>query len=406
MPHEVDVKPGSSGVVFVLPNLGFGGAQRVASLVANELVKEGHRVTIVLTSLSSTESKPLHDLDPLITVLQVGEKWSSKWSVLDRVPVAAYLTWRLRQVLSTLSLRRSLSSLSPSTVVSFLVSANVWTVLATRGTRHRVVISERNDPERQTVSRFYRFWRRRLYRFADQVTSNSKLSEEVCRRHFGVPSTLVVPNVISPVSPRIFEDSYPRRLVFVGRLVRQKDVPTLLRAMRILVERDPGWTLDVVGDGPEMTSLKSLARSLAIDGNVVFHGFLSDPSPVMARASVLIQPSLHEGTPNAVLEAMALGIPCLVSDSSPGPRSLAGKVASELVFRTGDEFSLLGSLAFATSGPEQIERLGTRSGEVAAEHEWRNVRSVWLRCLGIDETLRAPTHDTRDEMGNRSQSRA
>lgn len=376
----------SRRVVLVLPNLGFGGAQRVASIVAGELVKDGYWVTIALTALARGEMKQLHDVPKSIEVIRVGAKWIDKGTILDNAPVVGYLSWRVRQMLTMLSLRALLRRSNPDVVMSFLVSANVWTVLASLGSRYRVVVSERNDPDRQEISRFYWLLRRISYRFADVVTSNSSLPESTCRKHFGVSRAAVIPNVIGPVSPLSPSQAREKRLVFVGRLVPQKDVATLLRFMHLLIGTDPGWFLDIVGDGSERGTLERQSFILGLTNNVVFHGFQAEPSVIVEKGSLLIQPSLHEGTPNSVLEAMALGIPCVVSDSSPGPRHLVERVAPELVFRTGDESSLLHSIAFATSSSAQYELLSHRAWEVACEHQWENVRSTWLDCLGLIES--------------------
>ena len=106
-----------------------------------------------------------------------------------------------------------------------------------------------------------------------------------------------------------------------ARLTHQKDIPTLLRAFAIVLkERTAG--LVIMGEGPELDSLKQLASQLRIANYVVFTGFVPNPYIHMATADLFVLSSCYEGLPNALLEAVLLGTPCVSTDCFHGPREI------------------------------------------------------------------------------------
>jgi glycosyltransferase involved in cell wall biosynthesis len=109
--------------------------------------------------------------------------------------------------------------------------------------------------------------------------------------------------------------------VFVGRLHPVKDVDTVLEA----AARVPELDLVIVGDGPDRARLEARARRLGIESRVRFHGFSSQVVDVLGASDAFLLSSHGEGMSNALLEAMACGLPCLVSRSVGGARELLGE---------------------------------------------------------------------------------
>lgn len=141
----------------------------------------------------------------------------------------------------------------------------------------------------------------------------------------------------APPSPREDEDddgaAAPRVPVVVatGRLAPQKGYDLLLRAHADVVRRVP-HRLRVLNDGPEQEALQSLAAELGVTATVSFEGAVDAPLPQVAHADLFCLPSRHEGLPLALVEAVALGVPCLAADSSAGVREvLDGGRTGELV---------------------------------------------------------------------------
>ena len=104
-------------------------------------------------------------------------------------------------------------------------------------------------------------------------------------------------------------------MLFVGRLTKRKGLHVALEALSGV--KGPGWTLDVVGDGPQRSELEGRAVALGIEDRVRFHGFRDDVADWMARADCLLFPSFDEGMPLTLMQAIRVGLPVLASRIDP-----------------------------------------------------------------------------------------
>ena len=150
------------------------------------------------------------------------------------------------------------------------------------------------------------------------------------------------------------------KVVFVGRLVPVKGLPVLLDAWRDVAARFPTARLVVAGDGVERGALVERARGLGIAERVDFLGEVGDVPAVLADAAVYVQPSHQEGMPNAVLEAMASGLP-IVATRVSGNEDLVADGANGLLVAPGDAPALAEALGALLGDRERAQRMGARS---------------------------------------------
>lgn len=141
----------------------------------------------------------------------------------------------------------------------------------------------------------------------------------------GVKDSLikVVPNCIEFVSLNIREGeklingSYKfGRIInigYIGRLSREKGLHNLLESMHILDEKNFNFKLHIIGDGPEYPVLVKLAKDFKMESKIHFLGFRNDVSTLLNSLNILVLPSLTEGTPIVVLEAMSAKVPVVAT---------------------------------------------------------------------------------------------
>lgn len=429
-------------MLIVLPHLGPGGAQRVAACLAAHWAGLDRDVTLV-TWLD--QPPDFHALDGRVRRIQVGEKEGlltracryiarygdpapgdgagpagphrvreggeiadgmlsvAKWAyflvwgylneearmaLLARVarrrllgrfgyPYARLLrlfVWRVR------ALRRILRRTRPDVVVGLLGATNIMTVAASAGLGHRTIISERNDPSKQKLGPPWEELRPLVYPSADVVTANSRGALDAMREWCPESRLRYAPNPL-----RIENGADDRRradsVLFLARLVHQKGPDVLIEAFARFVRTAPGWRLDLVGDGPLAEELRQRVRALGIADLVTFHGSVAHPVPQLARSRIFVLPSRFEGTPNALLEAMASGLACIVTDASPGPLALVADGRSGLVVKA-DRADCLAEAMVRLARDATLRRdLGRAALERVREFGVDRVAQAWDRFL-------------------------
>ena len=156
----------------------------------------------------------------------------------------------------------------------------------------------------------------------------------------------------------------------------------------------PDWRLAIIGAGPEERNLKALAEYLGITQAVDWLGQQNDPHPWLRATQIFALPSRYEGTPNALLEAMACGLPCIVSDSSPGPMELIDHDISGLVVAVEDHVALAGALGRLANDKALAQRLGEAARRRASAHELPSVLHAWEKALGLRTSKATVTAST------------
>lgn len=297
------------------------------------------------------------------------------------VPSSVAFSYELMRISAWL--RRTIQTIEPDAVLSFLTQTNIMTVLATRGLQTHTVISERNDPRLQRHRPRVELLRRAVYRWADVVTANSKGALDALESFVPKDKLAFLPNpLLAPSTGDVASYAAPT-VITVGRLVEQKGLDVLLAAWAKVVEALPGWRLAIVGGGPLEGELKASARNLGIDHSVDWIGHVSDPFPLLRGAEFFVMTSRFEGTPNALLEAMACGLPAVVSDASPGPCELicSGDSPAGLIVPVEDASATAEAIIRLAGDETARRRLGLEARERARAHEADQAIEVWLRLL-------------------------
>ena len=290
------------------------------------------------------------------------------------------MIWQGRR---TIWLRRTIRKIKPDAVLSFLTQTNILTVLATRGLATHTAISERNDPRLQRHRPRVEFMRRVVYPWADVVTANSKGALDALQAFVPEEKLAFLPN---PLAELALErdlclrrtDRHHRRTP--GRAERRRRPACRLGEGRRLVA---GWRLALVGDGPLADELKEQASKLGVEDSVDWVGHVSDPFPLLRGAKLFVMTSRFEGTPNALLEAMACGLPAVVSDASPGPCELIGTDESRagLIVPVEDANATADAILRLARDDTLRRRFGLAARERVRAHDADHAIDVWLRLL-------------------------
>lgn len=275
---------------------------------------------------------------------------NAQGSLLTQVPAGIRLIiLQRRGLLARVPLVRNVPSLirylrreRPTVLLSAFEQTNIAALWAWRIARvpTRIVISAHfpftrhflmNSPylgERLFLPKLVR----RFYPWADAIVAVSQGAADDLASVTGL-SADCIQVVYNPVPPDLaaraaqpldhpwFAPGEPPVILAVGRLTRQKDFPTLIRAFH-LVRRDRPARLLILGDGEERAALEELVRGLGLEHDVSLGGFTEHPYPYMARAAVFVLSSAWEALPVVLLEALTLGTPIVATDCDSGPQEI------------------------------------------------------------------------------------
>jgi glycosyltransferase involved in cell wall biosynthesis len=291
-------------IAFVIPCLGAGGAERVASLLANEWSATGHDVTLVTFDQPGTE--PFFALDPGVSVREL--------SAISSKGLPAKLGTNVTRVTR---LRALLRDLRPDVVVAFMTEANVIALWAAGGLGVPVVVSERNQPDRPGLGRAHKLARRLTYPLASAIVVQTDTIASWSRSRFRVP-VHVIPNPVRLAGGNTRRSGGKVQwITSLGRLAPQKGFDILIKSFTGIAGKHLDWRLVIYGEGPDRPLLEELRAQSGCAERIVLPGLTRDAADVLSKASLFVLPSRFEGYPNALLEALAQGLPVLAT-ACPG----------------------------------------------------------------------------------------
>lgn len=320
-------------IILLTSSLGAGGAERVATTLCNAWAAKGHQVMLLPTYSGGGVS--FYDVAGDVELVYLAERANASGNI-----ISSYLG-RLR------TLRKLVLSWSPDVVVSFLPNVNVATILGTAFSGIPLIICERSDPTSHPAPFVWRFATKALYRFADMLTVQTPaVVNKVKSLYPGVKLIRAIANPLpAGVALRSRKISLGRKtLLSLGRLSSEKQVERIINAFSEVALEFEDWDLNIYGDGPEKDSLVELVEKKSLSGRVLIAGATVSPWDVMAESDAFVLTSEYEGFPNALLEAMGVGLPCITFDCPSGPREISEDGQTALLVPLNDQKCLTAAM--------------------------------------------------------------
>lgn len=292
-----------------------------------------------------------------------------------------------RTVASVPRLARYLRRARPEVAFAGLVHVNTALVLANRlaGRPSTVVVSERNTTSVDAAAAETLAVRLAhkaipvIYRMADGIATVSEGVADDLAAHYRLPRhrIAVLRNpVVTPDLDRMaaadpghpwLAPGEPPVVLGAGRLAPQKDFPTLLTAFAEVRRRRPDARLVILGEGADRSALEAQAAELGIAEAVRFPGYDANPYAWMRRAAVFALSSRWEGSPNALVEAMACGTPVVSTDCPSGPREITDGGRLGRLVPVGDAAALAEAIVATLDAPPDRDALIQRAGDYRQE---------------------------------------
>jgi glycosyltransferase involved in cell wall biosynthesis len=349
-------------IAFFLVNLDGGGAEKVMLSLVDGFAAKGLKVDLVLAKL---EGDYLAFIPPNVRLIDL-----SSSRLISSLPL----------------LVRYLKKNRPKVLISALEDPNTLAIIAKILARvpTRIVITihnhlsryctQSNELKRKLTPLFVRW----LFPYADAIVAVSQgVADDTARMSGLSPKQIEViynpiftPELLTkihePVTHPWFADRQPPVILGVGRLTKQKDFATLIRAFA-LVKQQYSVKLMILGQGEELHYLETLVKELDLGDEVAFPGFVANPYAYMKKAELLVMTSIFEGFGNVIVEGMIAGTPVVSTNCESGPSEILDRGKYGRLVEVGDVRGLATAIASTLEDPPAPAILQQRGREFSLE---------------------------------------
>lgn len=398
------MKTNKNTVVFFIDSLGGGGAERVVSNLASRLVQTGqYDVRIAMLR----KVPPAYPPDDRVQILYVQEMpVASLYGKMIRRVFSVHKRIRqgiVKRILVKLDLYKRVPKLEETafylyaqyampyreylrenpgcTAFGFLIRSNIAMLMAAKGLPVKTVFCERNNPVRPDMPA-------NILKIRDRITRRCKAAvfqTEEERDYYTwlrCPMT-VIPNPLKEGLPEPFAGQRRKEIVNFCRLNKQKNIPLLIEAFELLLQDHPDYTLRIYGRGEERENLVALAKEKGLEGSVFFKDFAPDVHKRIRDAAMYVCSSDFEGLSNSMLEALAVGLPCVCTDcEGGGARMMIRDHENGILVPVRDARALYNGMKEIAESPELAQRLSKEASRVREQLSIEKIADQWESMIG------------------------
>lgn len=306
-------------ILFYINSLCHGGAERVMCNLATQFSEHDDECVFVTSFFADNE-------------YALGAK-VKRISLFSQKPIYGFIK---RNYFLVKKLRKVLQQERPDLLISFMAEPNFRAIIASAGLKNKVIISVRNDPNKEYGSFITRILAKMLFRCADGVVFQTEDAKKWFPKSIQIKSTIIF-NQVDEVFYNTKYEGERHDIVTTGRLVPQKNHKVLIRAFADIADKVSD-NLIIYGEGELRPELEKMITELHMEDRIFLPGVTRNVADTIKSAKLFVLSSDYEGMPNSLMEAMALGLPCISTDCPcGGPRMLLGKANQQLLVSVGDQ---------------------------------------------------------------------
>ena len=337
--------------LFIVPSFSSGGAERAVANFSSQLAADGYDVTVVIYFRMKDE----YPVDSRVNVINLSGGGEETY---NRIP---YLQKIKR-------LRRILKEKKADYILPFLPQTTIHAALAGFDMHGKIIHTIRNNPAVSPANRIKRI-------LCNQIICRSWktiVQSEKQRAFFPKKYWNKMYILFNPVSGELLSASknYQKTIgtiIAVGRLEKQKNFRMLIQAMEKVLLIHPNVQLKIYGEGSCRAELQQLINSSGLHEHVALMGRSNHLMEVYQEADLFVMSSDYEGMPNTLIEAMAIGLPCISTDCDTGPSDLITSCVDGLLVPVDRKQAMSDAMIWMIEHPDEAIQMGQKAKESIRE---------------------------------------
>ena len=346
-------------ICFLTSTIDYGGATKILIEIANYLSKY-HVVTILYYGKDEVS---FYQIDNRIKIF--------------REPLTKCNIRKIRLLTQMRIIRKGIRELNPDMVIAFGNTEKLMAIGGCFGTKTKVLISERQDPYNYKTGRKRTMWIR--YMLADGCVFQTEGAAKYFPLSVQKKST-IIPNFIEQNKREFIEiEKKKKEISFSARFeLKQKRQDVMVNAFQIISKDFPDWKLVFYGDGDDQDRVKEMVSEKGLCDQIEFKGKVSNVLDYIYNSSVFVLSSDYEGIPNSLLEAMAVGVPCVSTDCSPGgARLLIENKVNGILVQPNCPEALAEAITYLINNPGKANSIGRNAMRVLDRYKPENILPLW-----------------------------
>lgn len=372
-------------IVYCLNSIRYlGGIQRVTIVKANALAEiEDNEVFLIVTDndRKALITTPLSDKVTLID-LQINyyeDDWKSRWNVWKGIFKKRLEHKRKLSIV--------LNRIQPDVVIS-VGQSEKYMLLEIPGQWKKIREMHYTKDYRQRLSNSlleklssyisdYYDYRIKINQY-DQIVL---LTEEDKNNNWkGYKNTIVIPNPITIEANKV-STLNSKTVITSGRLEKQKNFISLIRAFKKVLSSHPDWTLEIYGEGSQRRELEEYIISSGLSTNVFLKGYTADIQNKMLSSSIFVMSSIFEGFGLVLIEAMEMGLPVISYACPCGPKDIITEGKDGFLIPMNDEDILASKINSLIENDSKRKEMGKEAKRKAETYQIENIIPLWMKLF-------------------------
>ena len=341
-------------IMMLITGMTSGGAERVMATLCNELSKR-HKINLVI--LKSNKSD---------------------YALSGNISISSGEIANQSLIRSVFFTKRKIEEIKPDIVLSFMTKSNIVALLANLLTlkKTKIIIAERANP--YYAKKIFKIIRKILYPYADGCVFQTNQAKEYYKNILKCECA-VLKNPLNPDFSIVpYEGERKHKIVTMGRLSQEKNQKLLIDAFCKITDKYPEYSVDIYGDGPLYDELDEYINELGLTEKVILKGRKNNIQEYIKDAEIFVLPSNSEGMPNALLEAMALGLACISTDCPiGGPAFIIQHKKNGFLVPMNDADKIAEYIEYLIENKKNAENVRENAKMVLEDFETKKVCHQW-----------------------------